>query len=366
MALCAGGAAAAEPPGIKWQRSLGGSGGDGAYSIQQTAGGGYVAAGGSASTDGDVTGNHGGSDYWVVKLGSDGGTTPGIDITIPDIDITAPAKEEFDEANERLAPSEVVVLPGINRPPLTNINYDWQVVGRVEDAVVSIRQPDPYALPECYAPTGREAADITIDISGVVSPGMKGLLPMTYAAVIGPGELTRRFGASRASEILAHPHGYLDEIFDVYVILNEVRQGEREDWFMRLVDGVLSPEEAVGLGILEVSGGESLTMALSYYVLDDSLLESFVRGDHLIIPDGRNDGVIMDPIWLNLWKDASGGSTGDAGGTVSSGKSGGGGGGCSSGSGSAAALIALIMAAALTALAWRLKSPKETPIQRPK
>ncbi|PJC61592.1 MAG: secretion protein, partial [Flavobacteriales bacterium CG_4_9_14_0_2_um_filter_32_27] len=57
---------------VEWQKSLGGSGDDRAYSIQQTTDGGYIVAGRSNSTNGDVTGNHGGDDYWVVKLSSIG------------------------------------------------------------------------------------------------------------------------------------------------------------------------------------------------------------------------------------------------------------------------------------------------------
>ena len=52
---------------IEWQKSLGGSGRDEAYSIQQTNDGGFIVAGESFSMDGDVSGNHGNSDYWVVK-----------------------------------------------------------------------------------------------------------------------------------------------------------------------------------------------------------------------------------------------------------------------------------------------------------
>ena len=59
---------------IEWQRSLGGSGNDYAYSIQQTGDGGYIVAGYSYSNDGDVSGNNGASDYWVVKLNSSGST----------------------------------------------------------------------------------------------------------------------------------------------------------------------------------------------------------------------------------------------------------------------------------------------------
>lgn len=57
---------------LQWQKSLGGSKEDIAQSVQQTLDGGYIIAGTSFSTDGDVTGNHGYSDYWIVKLDSSG------------------------------------------------------------------------------------------------------------------------------------------------------------------------------------------------------------------------------------------------------------------------------------------------------
>jgi hypothetical protein len=57
---------------IEWEKSLGGSGKDFATSIQQTADGGFVAAGLSESSNGDVSGNRGSSDAWFVKLSPDG------------------------------------------------------------------------------------------------------------------------------------------------------------------------------------------------------------------------------------------------------------------------------------------------------
>jgi hypothetical protein len=59
---------------LLWQKSLGGTQRDFANSIQQTTDGGYIVAGGSFSNDGDVTGHHGPNiyaDYWILKL--DGG-----------------------------------------------------------------------------------------------------------------------------------------------------------------------------------------------------------------------------------------------------------------------------------------------------
>ena len=51
---------------LVWQKSLGGSSGDYATSIQQTSDGGFIVAGSSNSNDGDVSGNHGG----LVIIGS--------------------------------------------------------------------------------------------------------------------------------------------------------------------------------------------------------------------------------------------------------------------------------------------------------
>ena len=57
---------------LQWQKSYGGSGYDKINSIEETSDGGYIVAGYSGSTDGDVTGNHGKNDYWILKIQSDG------------------------------------------------------------------------------------------------------------------------------------------------------------------------------------------------------------------------------------------------------------------------------------------------------
>jgi hypothetical protein len=53
---------------LQWQKSLGGSGDDEAFSIQQTFDGGFITTGASISNNGDVSGNHGSYDYWIIKL----------------------------------------------------------------------------------------------------------------------------------------------------------------------------------------------------------------------------------------------------------------------------------------------------------
>ncbi|WP_294274684.1 T9SS C-terminal target domain-containing protein [uncultured Chryseobacterium sp.] len=57
---------------LEWQKPLGGTDDDGATSIAVASDGGYVVAGYTYSTDGDVTGNHGNYDIWVVKLSGTG------------------------------------------------------------------------------------------------------------------------------------------------------------------------------------------------------------------------------------------------------------------------------------------------------
>ena len=57
---------------LVWQKCLGGSGSDIANSIQQTADGGHIVAGQTDSNDGDVSLNQGSADYWVVKINSNG------------------------------------------------------------------------------------------------------------------------------------------------------------------------------------------------------------------------------------------------------------------------------------------------------
>jgi hypothetical protein len=59
---------------IEWQRILGGSSDDYLFSIQITKSNGYILSGSSESSDGDLSGNKGKSDFWVVNLDSTGVT----------------------------------------------------------------------------------------------------------------------------------------------------------------------------------------------------------------------------------------------------------------------------------------------------
>ncbi|HEX2607708.1 MAG TPA: hypothetical protein VHK91_10030 [Flavisolibacter sp.] len=57
---------------ITWQKTYGGSGVDVANCIINTLDGGYLLAGETSSNDGDVSGNHGANDFWVIKLDRQG------------------------------------------------------------------------------------------------------------------------------------------------------------------------------------------------------------------------------------------------------------------------------------------------------
>jgi hypothetical protein len=53
---------------LEWQKSLGGSSQDKAYGVRQTASGEFLVTGYTSSSNGDVTGHQGFEDIWIVKL----------------------------------------------------------------------------------------------------------------------------------------------------------------------------------------------------------------------------------------------------------------------------------------------------------
>ncbi len=57
---------------IDWQQNFGGSDYDEARTVRNTNDGGYIVAGNSESSDGDLSGNNGLDDYWAIKLDGSG------------------------------------------------------------------------------------------------------------------------------------------------------------------------------------------------------------------------------------------------------------------------------------------------------
>ena len=57
---------------LVWKKNYGGSLDEGFLSILETSDHGFIAAGSTESNDGDVSGNHGSNDIWIVKVDSIG------------------------------------------------------------------------------------------------------------------------------------------------------------------------------------------------------------------------------------------------------------------------------------------------------
>jgi hypothetical protein len=53
---------------IEWQKCYGGTNSDESECIRQTTDGGFIMAGYTLSNNGQISGNHGGKDFWIVKL----------------------------------------------------------------------------------------------------------------------------------------------------------------------------------------------------------------------------------------------------------------------------------------------------------
>jgi hypothetical protein len=85
-----------EAGNIQWQKCLGGDNKEEAFSIYQTSDNGYVVAGVSPSNNGDVSGNHGIEDAWIVKIAADGSTIAQSDTSDAVFSIVMPRAESHD------------------------------------------------------------------------------------------------------------------------------------------------------------------------------------------------------------------------------------------------------------------------------
>lgn len=62
----------AQAPQVLWSKNYGGSSADHAYDIQALADGGYIVCGSTSSADGDVGSNYGGTDAWLLRTDASG------------------------------------------------------------------------------------------------------------------------------------------------------------------------------------------------------------------------------------------------------------------------------------------------------
>ncbi|MEO0273356.1 MAG: T9SS type A sorting domain-containing protein, partial [candidate division WOR-3 bacterium] len=104
---------------IMWQQCLGGTNYEYAYSVHQTSDNGFIICGKSDSDDGDVSGHHGGGDFWVVKLS-------------PSTEITEATKPEILEISVFPNPFNSSVQITYSLPYRTEVNLAvFDIVGRM-------------------------------------------------------------------------------------------------------------------------------------------------------------------------------------------------------------------------------------------
>jgi hypothetical protein len=151
---------------IQWQKSLGGSYSDVAYSIAQTADCGFIVAGKSGSNDGDVSGNHGGNDYWVVKLNSSGDILWQKCLGGSDWDVANSIAQTADGG---------FIVSGESYSNDGDVNgnhggYDYWVVKLSPDPIGIAETPLPEHFSMSIAPNPfNSAVSITIDCRGLIN-----------------------------------------------------------------------------------------------------------------------------------------------------------------------------------------------------
>jgi uncharacterized repeat protein (TIGR02543 family) len=284
------------------------------------------------------------------------------------VELVTPVIDEFKSANMELASSDEYIMPGSVQPPITSLSSldpDWVLLDRLDEAFVVIEHPVDDVLPVCFSSTGRDAANIGIDVMDLHRAGKKGLLPLTFRVTVSGESLGKIFyyDESLTGRILASPGDCLDEIFSKILFQKEILEGERAGWYTRLVDGVLKPREALDKGILDVTtSGQAITLSLSFYLLDDELPEAFEQDGYLIVPDGLHNGWIRDPVWLNAWKPGYAPGDNSMQGQGDSGA--GGDGGCATTSGAAFLALALFAAMALARRRRAMRAPAKSFVVR--
>ncbi|MDL2264594.1 hypothetical protein LJC31_08080, partial [Synergistaceae bacterium OttesenSCG-928-I11] len=191
-----------------------------------------------------------------------------------------------------------------------------------------VESPDVPSVPSCFACTEKESANIVLDLTKLTAVSDEVvMIPMSYTVKILSGDLTEFFGAPLAAEIVENPAANLDNIFRVLVLHKRIKDADSNmyGWYTRLVNGVSSPQDAYDTGMLKVwsnADEQSLTVNLGYYVIDYHG-ESFTVSDfeiendessgtigYIILPDGKNNRLLIDPLWTNIWKTDTGGGSG--------------------------------------------------------
>lgn len=131
---------------LSWQKALGGTAIDISYSSQKTTDGGYIITGFTASNNGNVTGNHGSSDAWVVKLATDNLSTHDfLEKSILTL-FPNPAKDNISLQLDHFIPSQEITITDI----LGKTIYNQKLIGLTTTINISNLKQGVYFLSLTY------------------------------------------------------------------------------------------------------------------------------------------------------------------------------------------------------------------------
>jgi hypothetical protein len=180
---------------MEWQRPLGGSQSDWGTSIQQTSDGGYVLCGLVLSSDGDVSGLRGSSDFWAAKLSAQGDmlwskTLGGTKAEVPYL--------------VRQSPDGGYIVSGHTWS--NNFDVPQGVKGRSDYWVVKLA-PESSAAAEAVPLPLAVFPNPAQDNIGFRAPGFEGALDVTVNDLAGRALLQKRAENGSSLDVSALPPG---------------------------------------------------------------------------------------------------------------------------------------------------------------
>ena len=226
-------------------------------------------------------------------------------ITDPDVD------DKLDDGGD------VSVSPGVNLPAITLPGYI--IVDEILDPNdVTVRPADPTSLPTCTQALGYTGTELGVDVSGIAAGGNIVIMPVTTTIPLNRTRLQEVLDLAAArtgrtlkiDDVIAAPQNYLEDLFTVLMLQQQIKEGPDAGSYVWLVPGVIEPRAAYDYKLLLLSSvpNEGITLTLRYYMADDIKGVRFVQGN-LIVGDGQRNGRILDPLWGNVRAPASSGST---------------------------------------------------------
>jgi len=303
---------------IEWEQSFGGTDDDQAYWIEQTTDGGYIVSGGSFSVDGDVTGSHGASDCWVLKLSPTGGIVWQKSLGGSGSDIGSCVKQTTDGgyivAGETNSSDGDVT--GFHAPPAGSANGDmW---------VVKLSPSGSTEWENCYGTTGSDAAyyiQQTTDggymVAGTAAlDGSNGMYCVVKLSTSGTVQWRKTYGGSSANDLTSAQQtadgGYILS-GNSYSANGDVsgNHGQSDGWIVKINDtGAIQWQKCLG-GSVQDEARTIRQIADGGYIVAciTASNDGDVTGNH-----GGNDAWIvqLSPTGDILWQKTIGGTDDEA------------------------------------------------------